>query len=79
MKRFTMVVAGLGMLSFTAMAQALPLCGAGFGPCRPGLALGVLAGGLAVEGALAKARGRGRGYWALLGGVRVVRGRDRRR
>ena len=56
MKRFTMVVAGLGMLSFTAMAQALPLCGAGFGPCRPGLEFGVFAGGLAVEGALAKAK-----------------------
>ena len=56
MKRFTMIVAGLGMLSFTAMAQALPLCGAGFGPCRPGLEFGVFAGGLAVEGALAKAK-----------------------
>ena len=56
MKRFTMVVAGLGMLSFTGMAQALPLCGAGFGACRPGLEFGVFAGGLAVEGALAKAK-----------------------
>ena len=56
MKRFTMIVAGLGMLSFTAMAHALPLCGAGFGPCRPGLEFGVFAGALAVEGALAKAR-----------------------
>jgi len=56
MKRFTMVIAGLGLLSFTGMAQALPLCGTGFGPCRPGLEFGVFAGGLAVEGALAKAR-----------------------
>jgi len=56
MKRFAMVVAGLGMLSFTAMAQALPLCGSGFGSCRPGLELGVFAGGLAVEGALARAK-----------------------
>jgi hypothetical protein len=56
MKRFTMVVAGLGMLSVTATAQALPLCGTGFGPCRPGLEFGVFAGGLAVEGAIAKAR-----------------------
>ena len=55
-KRFTMVIAGLGMLSFTGMAQALPLCGTGFGPCRPGLELGVFSGGLAVEGALAKAK-----------------------
>jgi hypothetical protein len=56
MKRFAMVIAGLGMLCFTGMAQALPLCGTGFGPCRPGLELGVFAGGLAVEGALARAR-----------------------
>jgi hypothetical protein len=56
MKRLTMVIAGLGMLSFTGMAQALPLCGTGFGPCRPGLEFGVFAGGLAVEGALAKAK-----------------------
>ena len=56
MKRFTMVIAGLGLLSFTGMAQALPLCGTGFGPCRPGLEFGVFAGGLAVEGALAKAK-----------------------
>jgi hypothetical protein len=55
-KRFTMVIAGLGMLSFTGMAQALPLCGAGFGACRPGLEFGVFAGELAVEGALAKAK-----------------------
>ena len=55
-KRFTMVIAGLGMLSFTGMAQALPLCGTGFGPCRPGLESGVFAGELAVEGALAKAK-----------------------
>ena len=54
MKRLTMVIAGLGLLSFTGMAQALPLCGTGFGPCRPGLEFGVFAGGLAVEGALAK-------------------------
>jgi hypothetical protein len=56
MNRLTLVVAGLGLLSFTATAQALPLCGAGFGPCRPGLEFGVFAGGLAVEGAVAKAR-----------------------
>ena len=56
MKRLTMVVAGLGMLSFTATAQALPLCGAGSGACRPGLEFGVFAGGLAVEGAIARAR-----------------------
>ncbi len=56
MKRFTMVIAGLGMLSFAATAQALPLCGTGFGPCRPGLESGVFAGGLAVEGALARAK-----------------------
>jgi hypothetical protein len=31
MKRFTMAIAGLGLLSFTGMAQALPLCGTGFG------------------------------------------------
>jgi hypothetical protein len=41
MNRLTLVVAGLGLLSFTATAQALPLCGAGFGPCRPGLEFGV--------------------------------------
>jgi hypothetical protein len=51
-----MVIAGLGLLSFTGMAQALPLCGTGFGPCRPGLEFGVFAGGLAVEGALAKTK-----------------------
>jgi hypothetical protein len=56
MKRFTMVIAGLGLLSSTGMAQALPLCGTGFGPCRPGLELQVFAGGLAVEGALARAK-----------------------
>ncbi len=56
MKPFTMVVAGLGMLSFTAFAEALPLCGTGFGPCRPGLEFGVFAGGLAVEGAVANPR-----------------------
>ena len=56
MKPFTTVVAGLGLLSFTAIAQALPLCGAGFGPCRPGLEFGVFVGGLAVEGALANPR-----------------------
>ena len=55
-KRLTMVIAGLGMLSFTGMAQALPLCGAGSGACRPGLEFGVFAGGLAVEGALARAK-----------------------
>src|SRR5262245_8030513 len=54
MKPFTVVVAGLGMLSFTAIAHALPLCGTGFGPCRAGLEFGAFAGGLAVEGALAK-------------------------
>ena len=54
MKRLTMVIAGLGMLSFTGMAQALPLCGEGFGPCRGGVAFGAFAGGLAVEGAVAK-------------------------
>jgi len=56
MNRFTMFLVGLGMLSFTATAQALPLCGTGFGPCRPGLEFGAFAGGLAVEGAVAKAR-----------------------
>src|SRR5215470_13966016 len=56
MKRFTMVGAGLAMLSFTMTAHALPLCGAGFGECRPGLEFAVFAGGLAVEGALAKAK-----------------------
>jgi hypothetical protein len=56
MNRIKLVVAGLGMLSFTGVAQALPLCGAGAGACRPGLELSVFAGGLAVEGALAKAR-----------------------
>jgi hypothetical protein len=56
MKRFTTVFAGLAVLSFTAVAQALPLCGEGFGPCRPGLELGVFAGSLAVEGALADPR-----------------------
>ena len=56
MKHFTMVVTGLGMLFFTATAQALPLCGAGSGPCRDGLAFGAFFGGLAVEGALVKAR-----------------------
>ena len=56
MNRFKLVVAGLGMLSFTGVAQALPLCGTGSGPCRPGLELSVFAGGLAVEGALARAK-----------------------
>ena len=53
MKALAMVVASLGMLSFTAIAHTLPLCGAGFGPCHPGLELGAFAGALAVEGALA--------------------------
>ena len=53
MKAFTMVMVGLEMLSLTAIAHARPLCGAGFGPCRPGLEFGAFAGGLAVEGALA--------------------------
>jgi hypothetical protein len=56
MKRFRIAMAGLGILSFAATAQALPLCGTGFGPCRPGLEFGVFAGELAVEGALANAR-----------------------
>ena len=53
MKALSMVVASLGMLSFTAIAHTLPLCGTGFGPCRPGLELGAFASALAVEGALA--------------------------
>ena len=53
MKVLSMVVAGLGMMLFTAIAHALPLCGTGFGPCRPGLEFGAFAGALAVEGALA--------------------------
>jgi hypothetical protein len=53
MTALSMVVASLGMLSFTAIAHTLPLCGTGFGPCRPGLELGPFAGALAVEGALA--------------------------
>src|SRR5262245_54034264 len=56
MKRFTTIVAGLGMLSLAAPANALPLCGAGFGACRPGLEFAAFAGGLAVEGALNKAK-----------------------
>jgi hypothetical protein len=56
MKPLAMAIAGLGMLSLTATTHALPLCGTGFGPCRPGLEFGVFAGGLAVEGALADAR-----------------------
>ena len=60
MKRLTMVIAGLGMLSFTGMAQALPLCGDGSGPCRGGVAFGAFFGGLAVEGAVAKAKDGGK-------------------
>lgn len=71
MKRFTMVAAGLGMLFFTATAQALPLCGAGSGPCREGLAFGAFFGGLAVEGALVKAKD-GVGAIGHFDGVRVV-------
>jgi hypothetical protein len=49
MKALSMAVAGLGMLSFTAVAHALPLCGTGFGPCRPGLELGAFAGPKAAD------------------------------
>jgi hypothetical protein len=77
MKRFTMVVAGLGMLFFTATAQALPLCGAGSGPCRDGLAFGAFFGGLAVEGRPCKGEGRRGSYRALHDVVRVVHRRDR--
>src|SRR5262245_29615749 len=56
MKAFAMVVTGLGILSLTATAQALPLCGIGFGPCRPGLELAAFFGGPAVEGAVTRAR-----------------------
>ena len=56
MKPFTILAASLGMLTLTATVQALPLCGAGAGACRPGLELGVFGGTLAVENALARAK-----------------------
>jgi hypothetical protein len=57
MKRIAIVVAALGTVFLTTTgAQALPLCGEGFGPCRPGLQISMFSGALAVEGALARAR-----------------------